>query len=44
MSLEKTEIKNERPPVLTVPKVRPPDDRDIVRPSADTKAAPSEDR
>jgi hypothetical protein len=34
MSIEKTAVKNERPAVMTTPKVRPPDEGDIA-PSAD---------
>ncbi len=41
MSLEKTAIKNERPAVMTTPKVRPPGEGDIAPPSGDTKDSTS---
>ncbi len=41
MSLEKTAIKNERPAVMTTPKVRPPGDGDVEETPAEAKDAAS---
>jgi hypothetical protein len=39
MSVEKTAIKNERPAVMTTPKVRPPDERDLAPTAPDAPDA-----
>lgn len=41
MSLDKTAIKNERPAVMTTPKVRPPGDGDVDETPVEAKGTAS---